>query len=485
MTILDEILATTREDVARRRASRAGGVARPPRRPAPPGAFRDALAATGLSIIAEHKRSSPSAGAIRPGSSVAEIARAYERGGAAAMSVLTEERHFDGSLEDLREARRACGLPLLRKDFIVDSYQLAEAASAGAAAVLLIVAALEPPRLRALHDEAAARRLDVLVEVHDAAELEAALDAGACIVGINNRDLRDFSVELERTFSLRDAVPDGVLVVSESGISTPEQLARLCRHRVDGALVGERLMREDDPGGGAALRARRCARAAGVGSGAVIVVVGVDAARVKICGITRLADALLAAELGAWAVGMVFYPGSSRRCTIAEAEAIGAALRRRVELAGVFVNAPLDEIARVSERVGLTLVQLHGDEGPAFCAEVARRTGARTIKAVAVRGIFSLRDLERFHTSFHLLDGHAPGQRGGTGEPFDWTLVSTRRSRVPLIVGGGLDPTNVREAIAATHPFAVDVASGVESAPGIKDPERLRAFLDEVRAVAG
>jgi phosphoribosylanthranilate isomerase len=206
--------------------------------------------------------------------------------------------------------------------------------------------------------------------------------------------------------------------------------------------------------------------------------------RAKICGLTRLEDALLAAELGAWAVGMVFAPGSRRRCPLDEAEAIGAALRRRVEIAGVFVNAPLAEIARVSERVGLTLVQLHGDEGPAFCAEVARRTGARTIKAMAVRGVFSVRELARFHTAFHLLDGYAPGLRGGTGEPFDWSLVAARRSRVPLIVGGGLDPDNVRAAIDATHPFAVDVASGVESEPGVKDPELVRAFLEEVRAVA-
>jgi len=206
--------------------------------------------------------------------------------------------------------------------------------------------------------------------------------------------------------------------------------------------------------------------------------------RVKICGVTRLEDAQLAAELGAWAIGMVFHHVSRRRCSLEEAEAIGAALHRRAELAGVFVNAPLDEVARVSERVGLTLVQLHGDEGPAFCAEVARRTGARTIKAAPVRGAFTLRDLERFHTSFHLLDGHLPGMRGGTGERFDWSLVALRRSRVPLIVSGGLDAANVSEAIAATHPYAVDVASGVESAPGIKDPERMRAFLDEVRAVA-
>ncbi len=208
------------------------------------------------------------------------------------------------------------------------------------------------------------------------------------------------------------------------------------------------------------------------------------AARVKICGLTRLQDAELAVQLGAWAVGMVFHPASRRCCPLAEAEMIGAALHRRVELAGVFVNAPLDEITRVSERVGLTLVQLHGDEGPAFCAEVARRTGARTIKAVAIRGLFTVRGLERFHTDFHLVDGYAPGLRGGTGESFDWSLLSKRRSKLPLIVGGGLDAERVAAAIATTHPFAVDVASGVETAPGIKDPQRMRAFFEAAEMVA-
>jgi phosphoribosylanthranilate isomerase len=208
-----------------------------------------------------------------------------------------------------------------------------------------------------------------------------------------------------------------------------------------------------------------------------------DAPHVKICGVARLEDAQLAAELGAWAVGMVFHPRSPRRCTVAEAEAIGAALHRHAEVAGVFVNAPLDEIARVADRARLTLVQLHGDEGPSFCAEVARRTGARVIKAAPVRGAFTVRDLGRFHTAFHLLDGHAPGLRGGTGERFDWSLVRARRSRIPLIVSGGLDADSVAEAIEATRPFAVDVASGVESAPGVKDPDRLRAFIDAARAV--
>jgi phosphoribosylanthranilate isomerase len=205
-------------------------------------------------------------------------------------------------------------------------------------------------------------------------------------------------------------------------------------------------------------------------------------ARVKICGVTRLEDALAAVELGAWAVGMIFYEQSSRRCTLAEAERIGAALHRRVEVAGVFVNSSPAEIADVGDRVGLTLVQLHGDEGPAFCSEIARRTGARVIKAAAVRGPGSLQDLERFHTNFHLLDGYAAGLRGGTGERFDWSLVAQRKSKIPLILSGGLDAEHVGDAIAATKPFAVDVASGVEASPGIKDHDRLQAFFDATAA---
>ncbi|HTA12412.1 MAG TPA: phosphoribosylanthranilate isomerase [Solirubrobacteraceae bacterium] len=206
---------------------------------------------------------------------------------------------------------------------------------------------------------------------------------------------------------------------------------------------------------------------------------------VKICGITNLDDAEFAFELGAWALGMIFYEGSPRRCSNAEAQVIAAALRRRVQLCGVFVNAPLELIARQSEDLGLSLVQLHGDEGPAFCSEVARRTGAHVIKAVQVSVPADVRDLERFHVDFHLLDARSKalerqGMRGGTGETFDWGLVATRRSKVPLILSGGLSAENVAEAIAVVQPYAVDSASGTESTPGHKDHDKLRAFFDAV-----
>jgi phosphoribosylanthranilate isomerase len=212
-------------------------------------------------------------------------------------------------------------------------------------------------------------------------------------------------------------------------------------------------------------------------------------AKVKICGLTSLRDAELASDLGAWALGMIFYEGSPRACSPEEAVRIAATLRRRAEPCGVFVNAPMQRVVALSEEIGLTLLQLSGDEGPAYCAEVARRTGARVIKAAQVSGPGDVRDLERFHVDFHLLDARAkePGKRalrGGTGETFDWQLLRARRSRVPLVLSGGLNADNVAAAIAMIGPYAVDTASGTEAAPGRKDPARMRAFFDSVAAAA-
>jgi phosphoribosylanthranilate isomerase len=206
--------------------------------------------------------------------------------------------------------------------------------------------------------------------------------------------------------------------------------------------------------------------------------------RIKICGITSLDDANRAVEVGAWALGVILFEGSPRRCALPDAERIVATLRRQAEICGVFVNAPLAEVTGVADGIGLTMIQLHGDEGPAYCAEVARRTGAKVIKAARVRGRADINALEAFHTDFHLLDAHQPGQYGGTGETFDWELVRRRRTDTPLILSGGLTPDNVADAIAATHPFAVDTASGTEARPGVKDPEKLRAFAAAVAAAA-
>ena len=197
--------------------------------------------------------------------------------------------------------------------------------------------------------------------------------------------------------------------------------------------------------------------------------------RVKLCGVTSLDDARLCVEHGAWAIGLIFVPRSPRRAKLVAAVEIAAAVRRQTEVAGVFENATLDHVSATAEQVGLSIVQLHGDEGPSFCGEVARRTGAKVMKAVRVRSAEEVRSLRAFPTDLHLLDGAG-------GEPFEWSLARERRSDVSLVVAGGLTPSNVGAAIAATRPFAVDVASGVEASPGVKDPEKVAAF---VRAAEG
>jgi indole-3-glycerol phosphate synthase len=248
MGMIDQMVAAARDGVERRRAEvsveELRGQLRARDRDRP---FSEALVRPGLSLVGEFKRRSPSGGEIRPGADVAEAVQAYERGGAAALSVLTEERHFGGSLQDLREARAASSLPILRKDFTVDTYQLYEAAASGADAVLLIVRALTDRELERVQAEARAIDLDCLIEVHDTAELERALEHDAEVIGINNRDLDEGAVDVTRTYELMPDVPAGKTVVAESGISDRAEMAELERVGVDAVLIGEALMRSENP----------------------------------------------------------------------------------------------------------------------------------------------------------------------------------------------------------------------------------------------
>lgn len=209
-----------------------------------------------------------------------------------------------------------------------------------------------------------------------------------------------------------------------------------------------------------------------------------EAPKIKFCGITSMADAQLAVAAGAWAVGLIMWPGSPRACETAVAVEIAATLHRRAEIVGVFVNPTLEHVTRAADEIGLTMLQLHGEEGPLFCAEAARRTGCRVIKAARVRARADIQALAAFHTAFHLLDSHAEGLRGGTGQTFAWELARDHHESAELILSGGLKPENVAEAIGVVHPFAVDVASGVEAAPGRKHPGKIRAFADAVASTA-
>ena len=200
-------------------------------------------------------------------------------------------------------------------------------------------------------------------------------------------------------------------------------------------------------------------------------------AKVKVCGMTSLADAENAASLGAWAIGLIHHPDSPRYVKPDVAEEIGAALKRRCEIAGVFVNSTLEDVIQAAERENLTLLQFHGEEGPSFCVEARRRTGAKVIKAMRINSPADVQAAEAFRTDFHLFDAYWHGIHGGTGKTFDWDLAVRRRSQVPMILAGGLTAENVAGAIDRVKPYAVDVVSGVEAEPGRKDHAKVEAFL--------
>ncbi len=206
--------------------------------------------------------------------------------------------------------------------------------------------------------------------------------------------------------------------------------------------------------------------------------------RVKICGITNAPDAREAVGLGAWAIGLVHHRASPRYCEAEAAAEIAAELRRRCEVVGVFVNPKLEEVESAVADAGLSVVQLNGEEGPSFCTEIARRTGAKVIKAIHVSSAADVRGAEAYRTDFHMFDSRSGELRGGTGRSFDWDLLGGRSSEVPAILAGGLRPDNVAAAVEATHPFAVDVASGVEAEPGRKDRALLASFFESVQAAA-
>lgn len=479
-TVLERILARTRQDLEERKRRMPLERAQL-KAPTPHGhrGFAAALARPGyVNVIAEFKRRSPSRGVIREGADPVHMAQAYEVGGAAALSVLTDEPFFGGSMEDLGVARGATLLPALRKDFIIDRYQVAESVLGGADALLLIAAALPGRELRALHDAVLAARLEALVEVHDRAELDRALEAGARIVGVNNRDLATMTVDRSTSLGLAPSIPDSVVAVAESGIGGADDVARFRDAGYDAFLIGEHLMTQASPA--AALEdlvqdASRARFATERTPGSPVAV--------KICGITTVEDGLAAARAGADAIGLVLWPGSRRTVDPATAREIAEAMPPLVQRVGVFVDPTAAEVARAVEEIGLDVVQLHGDESPQLCAAI----DTRVVKALRVDAGFDPAVVDAYAgvTAGILLDTRGPGRDaapGGTGQAFDWSLAAPARERARyLVLAGGLTPENVARAIAAVEPDAVDVSSGVESAPGRKDPERVRAFVRAAR----
>ncbi len=427
-------------------------------------------------IIAEFKRRSPSKGRINYRADPEAIAQSYESGGAAALSVLTEEDYFDGSLHDLRKIRAATSLPILRKDFIVDEYQVYESAAAGADALLLIVAALDDETLLALRTTAEDELgMDALVEVHTKDEFDRAVKCGARLIGVNNRNLRTFEVSTETSRLLARAAPDDVILVSESGL-TPDEVQRLRALGYQGFLIGEALMRAPDP-----VQAFRDFIGAPESLASRTVFT-------KICGITNFEDAHAAIEAGADMLGFNFYRRSPRYIEPTAARDIIEAIRSGnetiVKLVGVFVTEPIKEVARIATETQLDGIQLHGDEDANFCAGLQQgQLKQFVIKAISSNHPVDVAKFQQYAVDAFMIDAYDPQLRGGTGRTADWTLAREVAQKLPRVfLAGGLAPENVADAIAAVRPYAVDACSALEISPGKKDHARMKEFVAAVRA---
>ena len=460
MSFLDDIRPSKLAEAARYRAQFAATPAfRPGHRP-----MRDFRAALqgGRSLIAEIKGRAPSHPGFALAAPAGRVARAYGRGGAAALSLVTDRAHFGTSLDDL-DAVRSAGLPVIAKDFIVDPSQIDAAWAAGADAVLLIARWLDGDALGALLAHAEYRGLAVLVECHDERDIALALGAGADLVGVNNRDLAALRTDLGRGERLLPSLPPQVTRVAESGLYTVADLDRLARAGADAFLIGHALLQSPDPGDTVAVLAGRRAPASPL---------------VKMCGLTTPADAQLAQRAGADLLGLVFAE-SPRQVGLAQAAAIRRALPA-ARLVGVFRDQTPAEVLAAVEAADLDLVQLHGHESPVYEAGLARTAGVPLIRALSPHEVNDDTVARHASAAYFLVDPpkgtDAAAARTGVFE----AAARLIRAGGRVLVAGGLGPDDVASVLAAAQPFGVDVCRGVESAPGRKDPLRVAAFMKEV-----
>ncbi len=482
--ILQTIAERTRERVAAQKAqvspqemeARARACAQAVRAASPTGEFPfpfdQALRAPGMSFICEVKRASPSRGQICADFDPVAIACDYERAGAAAVSCLTEPFWFQGSDEYLAAIARTVGIPVLRKDFVVDEYMIYQARVLGASAVLLICAILSDEELCRYVALCHELGMSALVEAYAPEEVPRALAAGARVVGVNNRDLRTFEVDFGRSADLRPLVGPGRVFVSESGVETRADVERLEAAGVDAVLVGETLMRAPD----------RCAALADL-AGAQADADAVQPTRVKLCGISRDEDVRAVLRAAPDMCGIVVdYPCSLRSVTPDVAARLGKLLEGSgIERVGVFVDAFHTTIERLVAAGALDAVQLHGHETPAYIEELRARLAlaapdrhVRIIQAFRVRAPQDVQAARQSPADLVLLDNGR-----GTGEAFDWGLVADVGR--PFVLAGGLAPGNVARAIAAVRPYAVDMSSGIET-DGSKDPRKMMEAVAAVRA---
>ncbi len=438
----------------------------PPARPAemPLRDFQAALTG-GKSIIAEIKRKSPSNPDLQQSGPPGALARAYQRGGARALSIVTDAAHFGTSLGDVAALRAAVDLPVLVKDFVIDPAQIRAAWAGGADAVLLIARMLDPDSLRGLHAEATALGLSVLVECHAADEIEQALDAGAKLVGINNRNLATLTTDLAHGENLLPLVGRDVLRVSESGLDCRADVDRMSRAGADAFLVGHALLLSFDPG-------RKVAELTGKEAE--------DALRIKICGLTNAADAQAAFAAGAHLLGLVFAP-SPRQIDHERAREIRAAVPG-ARLCGVFQDADPAAVMVAAENCGLDLIQLHGNESPRECRELAAATGLPLIKALGPTEATSAVVAAYDAAAYFLVDRPKGALGSCDHQALRDAAIRIRTEGREVFLAGGLEPGNVAEAVRDCVPFGVDVSSGVESEPGRKDHAALRNFIREANS---
>ena len=430
--------------------------------------FEKALRKPGISFICECKKASPSKGLIAPDFPYLDIAKQYEAAGADCISVLTEPKWFLGSDAYLKEITETVSVPCIRKDFTVDDYMIYEAKVLGASAVLLICSILPEERIREYIDICDGLGLSALVEAHDAEEIRMAVRAGARIIGVNNRNLKDFSVDTGNSARLRELVPENVIFVSESGVTGPEDIAKLREAGVDAVLVGEALMRTDDKA--MMLRSMREA-----GTACSSAAPGTTATRIKLCGLSRPEDIETANALLPDYVGFVFYPKSKRNVTYEQAAALRKLLNSKIKAVGVFVDECPEVIATLIHKGIIDVAQLHGNEDNTCIEALRKRTDAKIFQAFRVKGPEDILRAEQSTADMILLDAGM-----GAGTVFDWNLIGSIRR--PYILAGGLSPDNVTQAITALRPYGVDVSSGIET-DGVKDEKKAVAFVAAVREV--
>lgn len=481
--ILDKIIEATKIRVAQEKqvespdSVKAAALALPADTGFP---FEAALRQQDFNFICEVKKASPSKGIIAEHFPYLDIAKEYEVAGAAAISVLTEPDFFKGDKKYLQEIASAVKIPVLRKDFIIDEYQIYQAKVWGASAILLICACLDVPMLTKFRELADSLGLSSLVEAHDEHEVQMAIDCGARIIGVNNRNLKDFTVDVQNSVRLRNLVQDDVIFVSESGLETPEDIQVLRDNNIGVALMGETFMRSPN-------KVEKLAYLYGP---------TYYTPKVKMCGISKVETIPAVVEAKPDYMGLVFAP-SKRQVTVDQAKTLVEELHKQytkrynngaeqsnddeIKTVGVFVNETLDNLVTIATEVNLDVVQLHGDEDEAFIQSLKERTNVEVWKAVQIR---SAADAEAWIDSsadMLLFDAYHKDERGGTGEVFDWSCLDVFER--PFMLAGGIDSTNVARAIRTVRPYGIDISSGIEI-DGVKDDEKIKAFTNVVRTIA-